>query len=43
MITVATIQPKVLQHIMGFIIVASIEALEVALIARMKITDLLFQ
>ena len=42
-IGIPTIQPQMLEHIVGFIIVADIEALEVALIARMKITDLLFQ
>ena len=42
-IGIPTIQPQMLQHIVGLIVVAGIEALEVALIARMKITDLLFQ
>jgi hypothetical protein len=42
-IRIPTIQPQMLQYIVGFIVVAGIEALEVALIARMKITDVLFQ
>lgn len=42
-IRIPTIQPQMLQHIVGFVVIARIEALKVALIARMKIPDLLFQ